>query len=289
MFTTMRRVVLTGVLAVLASAQAWAVIPISTCPFTISVPGNYIVTADLLTCAGDGIDINASNVTVNLNGHMITGTPGAGTGINVTSGGSPRLNHIGISGPGLIQGFNYGITISNSDYVQVSLTTVSNVARAGAGGISAENVTYLTVAGNVIGGTPKAEFIGLLVGQSTGAQVTGNQIVGNGVGVWLLSGDSNSLTGNVVNGNSGSGIILGNVVSPVPLTNSRVSSNTTNLNGVIGLSAGPYNTVSSVGNEIYNNTSVGNTIDLDDGNTSGCGTDFWSSNVHFTTNQACVK
>ena len=247
MFTTIRRVVLTGVVAVLAGAQAWAVTPIASCPFTISASGNYIVTADLLTCAGDGIDINASNVTVNLNGHIITGSATVlGTGIAVNTSGSPRLNHIGISGPGLIESFGGGIFIQNSDYVQVSQTTVAGNIFGGVGG---ENVTYLTVGGNVIVANgspynppyPTVDTFGLLLLQSTGVQVTGNQVVGNrGDGIVLQSGDSNTLTGNVASGNAGSGILMGDTSffdsqTTAPLTNSRVSSNTTNGNLWVGI------------------------------------------------------
>ncbi|MGA2716631.1 MAG: right-handed parallel beta-helix repeat-containing protein [Bryobacteraceae bacterium] len=327
MLTIIRRVVLTGVLAALAGAQAWAVTPISTCNpaanapagSLIAVPGNYVVTADL-NCTGlgdsDGIDIQASHVTVNLNGHIITGSPAApaGTGISVNPGaapnpgGSPHLNHVGISGPGLIRGFNGGITIFTSDYVQVSLTTVAGNA---AGGIGALDVTYLTVGENVIvanGGTPpfapNTDTPGLLLVQSTGAQVNGNQVVGNKAnGIVLQSGDSNSLTGNVASGNAGSGILMGDApaydsVTTAPLTNSRVSSNTTNGNAQAGIAVvSPTNpALIPFGNEIFSNTqSVGNTIfDLADGNLSppaavACAGDFWSGNVFFTKNQACVK
>ena len=126
---------------------------------------------------------------------------------------------------------------------------------------------------------------GMDLTQTTGAQVTGNQVVGNSKGIWLLSGDSNVLTGNVVSGNIGSGIVLGNSGNPFPLTNSRVSSNTTNLNGQAGIQILTLQS-GSFGNEIFSNTSsVGNKgYDLEDDN-AGCGTDFWSGSVHFTTFQ----
>ena len=95
----MTKAVLIGVLALLAGAQAWAVTPIASCPFIITVPGNYVVTADL-TCAGSGINITSSNVTLNLNGHIITG-PGltATIGIYLGSATPTRLDHVSISGP----------------------------------------------------------------------------------------------------------------------------------------------------------------------------------------------
>ncbi|MGA2714076.1 MAG: right-handed parallel beta-helix repeat-containing protein [Bryobacteraceae bacterium] len=289
MLTTIRKVALTGVLAALAGGQAWAVTPITFCPFTISSPGNYVVTADL-TCNGDGIDINASNVSVNLNGHIIKSAVGAAPGadgifVSAVPAGL-RLDHVGISGPGLILGFGGGVNINNSDYVQVTQTTVAGTTKFA--GFFASGVTYLTVAGNVVAGTIIGG--GLTLNQSTGAQVIGNQVVGNPMGISLLSGDSNVLTGNVVSGNTGSGIVLGNTGNLVPLTNSRVSSNTTNGNGMSGIQVVALQPGSS-GNEIFSNTSsVGNlAFDLEDDNPPSCGTDFWSGNVHFTKNAACVN
>jgi parallel beta-helix repeat protein len=291
MLTTIRKVALTGVLATLAGAQAWAVTPIASCPFNISAPGNYVVTADLTCPAGIAINISASNVTVNLNGHIITGPAGINSiGIWVLPIlPALRLDHVGISGPGLIRGFNSGaISIFESDYVQVTQTTVANSSLAV--GIVATNVKYLTMAGNVIAGNNA----GLSLALSTGAQVTGNQVVGNtGPGIVLGSGDSNVLTGNVVSGNSGSGIVLGSISANAPLTNSRVSSNTTNGNGISGIQVVSPLFPGSFGNEIFSNTqSVGNTVlDLEEDNTvPPCGTDFWSSNVFFTkTLLACVN
>lgn len=282
---TIRRVVLTGVLAALAGTQAWAVTPIASCPFTISAPGNYVVTADL-TCMGVAINVNASNVTVSLNGHIITSVVGInGVGISVSPVAGPRLNHVGISGPGVIQGFNTGdISIQLADYVQVTRTTL--VGSALLGGIFAQNVTYLTVAGNVIAANGG---VGLTLAQSNGAQVTGNQIVANLVGIFLQSGDSNALAGNDASGNTQSGIGLGANFGPVPLTNTRVSSNTTNGNGLSGIQVFPL-LVGSFGNEIFSNvSSVGNkAFDMEDDN-PGCGTDFWSSNVFFTKSPvACI-
>jgi hypothetical protein len=77
-------------LAALAGGQAWAAISIASCKFIISAPGNYVVTADL-TCNGDdGIDINASNVSVNLNGHLITSVSGVNSGLGIAVETPPR-------------------------------------------------------------------------------------------------------------------------------------------------------------------------------------------------------
>src|SRR5689334_24591689 len=52
--------------ALVATVAARAEVPITTCGYTISTPGNYILTADLNSCPGDGIDITVSNVNLDL-------------------------------------------------------------------------------------------------------------------------------------------------------------------------------------------------------------------------------
>jgi parallel beta-helix repeat protein len=261
-------IIVTGILATLAGAQAWAV-NVASCPFAISAPGNYVVAANLTCPAGNGITITASNVSLNLNGHIITGS-GSGVGILV-SPTSGRLNHVGISGPGLIRTFTTGIEVSNTDDAQVSLVTVAGNPT----GVMGAEVNRFTVGSNVIA---RSSIVGLGLQFSINAAVTGNQVVGNGRGIVLFSGSANTLSGNTVSGNSVVGIGIAE-------KNSRVSSNITNGNGT-GIEISP----GSSGNKIFSNTSsVGNTgFDLEDPN-AFCDGNFWSSNVFFTKNQACVN
>src|SRR5678816_1582998 len=64
--------------------------PISALPFTISTSGSYYLTASLTAAANvNGITINASNVTLDLRGFEVTGTPGTAIfGIRVSVGRS---------------------------------------------------------------------------------------------------------------------------------------------------------------------------------------------------------
>ena len=291
--------VTTGILVALAgtAVPARAVTPISKCDPSspppagslISAPGNYVLTANL-TCTGlgdgDAIDISASNVTVKLNGHIITG-PGAlnATGISIDfSFFAPRVNHVGISGPGVVQGFGTGVSVQHADYSQVTQTTiVGNQV-----GIAVSDATYTTLAGNTVGrNSVGGAGVGLDLYLSTGAQVTDNQFVANGLGIYAESGDSNMVTGNVISGNLGAGIQLG---TGVPLTNSRFSGNTTNVNGVWGIFVQQLEP-GNFGNEFFNNTSIGNgKYDLEDDNPPSCGTVYWSNDVFFTTNNpSCVR
>jgi parallel beta-helix repeat protein len=55
-------------------------IPISSLPFTIETPGSYYLTGDL-TSSGDGIIVNADNVTIDLKGFSLIGS-----GLGISSG-----------------------------------------------------------------------------------------------------------------------------------------------------------------------------------------------------------
>jgi parallel beta-helix repeat protein len=58
--------------------------PISSLPFTITVPGSYYVTTNLAgTAANSGISINSGNVTVDLDGFTLQGVPGSYNGVVV--------------------------------------------------------------------------------------------------------------------------------------------------------------------------------------------------------------
>lgn len=51
--------------------------PISSLPFTITTPGSYYLTTNLYGSSGDGITLNTSDVTIDLNGFALVGTGGA--------------------------------------------------------------------------------------------------------------------------------------------------------------------------------------------------------------------
>ena len=45
----------------------------TTFPITINEPGSYVLTSNLIVATGNAININADNVTLDLNGHTIHG------------------------------------------------------------------------------------------------------------------------------------------------------------------------------------------------------------------------
>jgi parallel beta-helix repeat protein len=280
-------IVLTG-----SALPASAATSIASCPFTITAPGNYVVTADL-NCAGDAIDVQSSNVSVSLNGHIITG-PGTvsdwgavkftgSIGVKVTGAG--RLNHVIIEGPGLIRKFAEGVLFLNADYCQVNLVTASS----NNAGIEGLTVTYLTLGSDVTGSN--ADYGVFLAGSINGA-VTNNDASGNlmngiyvgattatpgsHIGPGLNSGSSisNTVINNTANGND-EGIVI-------EADGSRVIGNVTNGNR-IGIRAG------GMGNQIFSNkSSVANAVFDLSADETACIWSLWSDNIFFTRNQVCI-
>jgi parallel beta-helix repeat protein len=261
--------VLIGVLIALAgtAVPALALTPISGCPASITQSGNYQLTADL-ACT---ISISASNVSLALNGHMITpGSPNDGIDVNVGGGG--RLNHVGIQGPGLIagNGAGLGILIVNTDYSQVDLVTIKNTQV----GIDGQSSTFLTLGSNVIG---RSAQYGILLLTCASCVVSGNDASANTHGILVPAGSSAmTVSGNTTNGNSGNGIFISSGAG------TRVFGNVTNANGSSGISVG------ASGVQVFSNTSsMANGTDLTDGSPV-CAGNLWGNNVFQTANAACI-
>jgi hypothetical protein len=96
------------------SSAAWAdCTPISSLPYTISVSGEYCLTSDLSAPTDGAISIDASRVTLDLNGHALAGN-GAGWGITNAwpplGDGSDSL----VIRNGVVRGFGIGVSLSTS-------------------------------------------------------------------------------------------------------------------------------------------------------------------------------
>jgi parallel beta-helix repeat protein len=273
-----------GIALLTIPAQA-AFTDISNCT-TINQPGDYQVTADL-TASGGCISILVSNVSLKLNGHIITGS-NPGNGITVSSGAG-RLDHVGIEGPGLIKGFTDGIAFFNTDYSQVNRVTAASNAAVG---IFSASSTFLTLGYNV---TTQNGVFGIVLQGSTNSAVAFNEMNGNGIfagsgfrgGLFLQTGSNNNqVNNNQASGNGGTGGIFNSGIV-IASSGNRVYNNSTdgNLNAGIEVAAGAAN------NQIFSNlSSVGNHgSDLQDDNPN-CGTNVWTDNVAFTKSpSSCVK
>jgi hypothetical protein len=105
--------------------RAGAVTRITSLPYTITKSGNYELTGNLTANGTDGIDVNVSNVVINLNGFSITqSSAGSGSGIKDVS-----FSNVVVSN-GTISGFAAGVILG--DETAVSNCEVQNVRVLGA-------------------------------------------------------------------------------------------------------------------------------------------------------------
>jgi hypothetical protein len=217
--TTMRAVSLTrwgGLLYALVSVCGWAGnleppgapastpgpesrFPISTLPFTINQPGSHYLTRDLVGTAG--INVAASNVTIDLNGFSLTADTGAGAsgaGIRSDIRQSLRIRNGSIRDwPG------NGIHIPDASDV-----TVEDLQVTGCGAMGIEAGNAAVVRDCVADGNG---LWGIAVG--AGAVISGCTVRGNGpqsgVGGGILAGASAQITGCTAQFNRGTGLQVG--------------------------------------------------------------------------------
>lgn len=120
--------------------------PISSLPYTISTAGSYYLTDYLTgTAASNGITVNASHVSIDLNGYGLDGDSQsglAGISIQLTN------HHITISNGHITQWAHDGISGSSSEFVSVSNIHVDNCNQDGIELSNQANVTHCTVVGN---------------------------------------------------------------------------------------------------------------------------------------------
>ncbi|MGH7130635.1 MAG: NosD domain-containing protein [Phycisphaerales bacterium] len=77
---------------------------------TISQPGSYVLTGNVLVTGGTGITIASHNVTLDLNGYTVGSTDVSG-GSGITANGRPSL----IIRGGTVRGFETGVDLNNAD------------------------------------------------------------------------------------------------------------------------------------------------------------------------------
>jgi parallel beta-helix repeat protein len=116
-----------ALMAATPSAWAWGSNSIRSCPVTLSVPGKYQLTRDLICPGAIAISIEANNVALYLAGHTITGSKGF-PGIVVRS---PSIfpTHLGgiLIQNGKVQGFGRGVYLQTVADVRIErVSAISN-------------------------------------------------------------------------------------------------------------------------------------------------------------------
>lgn len=254
-----------------------------------SVTHSIKLTHDIKNCSSTGLNINADNVVVNLNGHMITGQAGnPDSGVRsalrdgtVVKNGTIKLFQIGVEldfGTGDVVS---GVTAHNNgtgvDLCHSNDSDVhGNHISGGLFGVSIDcgPATGNVVRGNTISGTANSGLeldnvafnsirSNKMTNAGTGVNVIdgahdntigGNQVVNSSDGVIVASTSaSNLFTNNVLKTNSNSGILVEGAGSD----NNKLEGNRTNGNGSNGILVGSDPT----GTTIDGNTANGNQAD----------------------------
>jgi Right handed beta helix region len=175
-----------------SSAKA-AATPITTCAQLVTT--NAVLTQNL-NCAGQGIVVGASGITINLNAHVLKGNNGFSHGIVDTAG----YDDVTITN-GAVRNFDAGIAAANgADNITISNVTVSGNTSSGIGitgsSASIKASTVLRNGGDGIG----------IVGDS--ASITSSTAAGNGAnGIYVL-GNIASVKSSGAFGNTSNGIYL---------------------------------------------------------------------------------
>jgi Right handed beta helix region len=248
--------VLLGFLAGAAPASAHHV----ACGDTITQ--DTTLDSDLLDCSANGIIIGADNITLNLNGHTVTGTRATGfyyAGVVLSSDNATVRN-------GTLERFEHGVQISGDDNL-VRRVSASNNELGIFFGVSAgprgnriersvisdnEGGIFLSDAGamgppaggnvirrnTIVGNT----FTGVGAIETYNTHVVRNRVLGNGHdGIWM-GGDAlrNVIEGNTSNGNGDDGIEIEGGIFGAPELSNEVTRNTANDNGDLGIQALEY-------------------------------------------------
>ena len=270
-------------------ANAGTAITNGTCPVTIATSGDYSLGTDVGPCASgvDGIDIVASNVTLHLNGHTISGAPSGNCnnsyGIHVMGTSSVPLSLVNVLGSGTISNFVFGFWADYSAGSFVKSTTVT-APLCPSGDFTFGFVIYSTssqwmLQGNVVN-EPGINSLGILLDGNAN-----NTIVRNSVNdsLELYDSSNNTIVNNNASNNYGGIFVLGG-------SNNEIHANTANNNvGSPGiLLTSDANGNFTTGNRISGNKSTGNSpYDMED-DSPNCGSDKWEGNKFNTANVSCI-
>ena len=174
--------------------DVYASMPISSCG-TLNISGEtYILTNDL-TSSGTCFTITASGITLDGNGHTLTG-PGSQFGVNV------REYATGVTVKNMdISDFNTGIYVTASD-TQIINNIITDMSWSG---ITASNSCGVTISENTV----RSSAVGIEAKYSTGIMIDQNNVDGNSQnGIRITNVDGVVITGNSAITQGSRGIIL---------------------------------------------------------------------------------
>jgi hypothetical protein len=253
---------------------------ITMCGCTINSPGVYTVEDDLvstqgLTSENGCIDVNASNVTLILNGHKVTGA-GTGTGIGIHL--MPETENIFLEATGTdgnghstgfttVTGWGNGVLTEATNVIADGPNTNSNTVGWELNHAKNNNI-------NDFGASTNTQY-GVWLRKSSGNQINCSGSGGNGIAGVYVGCSSSGPNGQTCGGEEGEGSSTHNYIY-----DHGAFSNTQKYG--VAIEKGSKNNV------IMDVFAEGNTVDdLYDGNTN-CDNNLWRSNVFTTVNQSCI-
>jgi para-nitrobenzyl esterase len=189
-----------------------------------------------LTCVGNGFNVGADHVKVDLNGHTITGS-GSGAGINVTgrTGVSIFGGTIRNFGAGVLTNTSSGIVIKRNEFVE----NVDGVdLQAGSSGNTIRHNNFRANRSRGI----------MIRGVSTNHVIRQNTLTGDRVGILVFAGADNTVEHNLVSASMLAGIRINIFATGNLVTKNTVTSNPA---GIEFLVSGAQ---SAVGNTVARNT-----------------------------------
>jgi parallel beta-helix repeat protein len=192
------RLVGRGGLATVAAVLVYAAVAAQ--PAQAKVSCGDVITEDTklhrdLHCSGNALEIDADDVTLDLNGHTIKGDGGAGILVGGQSG--VKIKN------GTVTGFNNAIVLDGTDDSTVRQINAKDNIR----GIGVQNGSdHNTIERNKTNGNSQ---VGIDLTESDSNRVKQNTANGNGDGVDLNFGNSNTIVEeNTTNGNDNDGVLV---------------------------------------------------------------------------------
>ncbi len=279
---------------VVGHADAQSSTPVSACGTVLSTPGSYHLTGNLGPCPGHGVEITATNVTLDLRGFGITGASSPSScNLDVPQHGIMISNGTGVHVTnGTVKNFVDGVVAANA---RVSAMTVldscvfgismffnggiaedNTVMRSGSDGIVLSQTSGSMVRGNEIIASHRYGVI--LPDTANGNTIRDNVFTANGVaageGGAILVGFGN---GNQIINNQASGQLQRHPPAYERQRGRRATWPASNQSfGIV------VDVVGAARNRIQNNSAAGNGFtDLADAN-GGCGSNIWPNNFFAT-------
>jgi parallel beta-helix repeat protein len=195
---------------------------------------SIVVANDLPCSSGNGLNVGHASITINLNGHTLSGFGGGSYGVN-----NPGFSAVTIEN-GTVSGWAEGVVTSGSTNklsgLRASQNTDTGLVLLGSGSTALGNVLFKNggfgirvIASNikVVSNTVRENGAGIIVQFGfTGAVFQTNQVENNGGNGIQDDAAGTAMTGNVTNANANDGVFSAGDQT------ATVASNTANYNGI---------------------------------------------------------